>query len=67
MWFMRDRVRRGPLHWVFGYYALVFGVLTVVAGSFIEGGGPGWAALGGVLFGALMTSVIWRERKRQRP
>jgi hypothetical protein len=62
---MRERIRRWPLHWVFGYYAFAFGFLTFVGGLFIDGGGPGWAVFAGVLFAALMTPVTWLERRRE--
>jgi hypothetical protein len=65
MWFIRERIRRWPLQWVFVYNAVGFGLATLVVGSFIEGGGPVWALLAGILFAAIMTPVIWWERKRE--
>jgi hypothetical protein len=64
MWFMRERISRWPLHWVFGYYAVAFGVSVFVIGLFFEGGGPGWAVLAGLLFATPMTLVTWRQQKR---
>lgn len=66
MWFMRERVRQWPLHWVFAYYAIGFGVFSFVADSLFGGASssPGWALAAGVLFAALMTPITWWRRKQ---
>jgi len=65
MWFMQERIRQWPLHWVFGYYAVAFTVVSFVIGFFFGDGGLGWAVVAGFLFAALMTPVTWWQRNRQ--
>ena len=65
MWFMRERVREWPLPGVFAYYAVAFGVLSLLADAlFGVWEGPGWALAAGLLFAALMTPVTWWQCRR---
>ena len=64
MWFMRDRIQRWPLHWVFAYYAVATTCLSVILDAiFGVWGGPGWAVLFAMLFAAVMTSITWWQRR----
>jgi hypothetical protein len=67
MWVMRERIRQSPLPAVFAYYAITFGALSLILDTlFGVWGGPGWAALAGVLFAAIMTPVTSWQRKRDK-
>jgi hypothetical protein len=63
---LQRKLMTAPLPVVFAVHAVLFGVLTYLLGLLVDQESQSWIgqAIGGLLFGVLMTAWIARERRR---